>query len=248
MARYQVILAYDGTHFFGFQRQAPIDRTVQAVVEEALTRLGWKGGTILAAGRTDTGVHAAGQVIAFDLNWKHPMEELQRALNAQLPDDVAVRSVREAEADFHPRYGAVSRWYQYHILLDANRNPLAERYAWRIASGVDVAVLRSAAAQMIGTHDFAAFGTPPRSGGSTVRTVLAASWHVAQEQLIFEVGANAFLYHMVRRMVFLQLKAAEGKIAVADLLDKQKTDLLPGLAPGHGLTFYRVEYPEVQGN
>src|SRR5512139_427161 len=103
MARYQVILAYDGTEFFGFQRQAsgPKERTVQAVVEAALRQLGWQGKTILASGRTDTGVHALGQVIAFDLEWAHSTEALRSAINAHLPADVAVQTVAPAADDFH---------------------------------------------------------------------------------------------------------------------------------------------------
>jgi tRNA pseudouridine38-40 synthase len=130
MARYQVILAYDGTLFLGFQRQSRT-RTVQGVVEAALGALGWTGRTIYSAGRTDTGVHAAGQVIAFDLEWKHSTLDLRQALNANLPEDVAAREVREVPPDFHPRYGALSRRYQYRILCSDVRDPLRERYVWR---------------------------------------------------------------------------------------------------------------------
>ncbi len=119
MARYQVILAYDGTHFVGFQRQGR-SRTVQGVVEAALRQLGWQGRAILSAGRTDTGVHAAGQVIAFDLDWTHPEKELGRAINANLPQDVAVRSVAPASPDFHPRFDATARRYRYHLFCDAD--------------------------------------------------------------------------------------------------------------------------------
>src|SRR5512146_2263179 len=101
MERYKVILAYDGTDFFGFQRQGET-RTVQLEVEAALRKLNWQGSTILSAGRTDSGVHATGHVIAFDLEWKHGLERLGRALNASLPKDVVVRAIEVAPADFHP--------------------------------------------------------------------------------------------------------------------------------------------------
>jgi tRNA pseudouridine38-40 synthase len=112
--RYQAILAYDGTHFLGFQRQGK-GRTVQGVVEAALRQLGWQERTILAAGRTDTGVHASGQVIAFDFEWHHPVEALQKALNTLLPQDVSACEVQPTRADFHPCYDAVSRRYRYSL-------------------------------------------------------------------------------------------------------------------------------------
>src|SRR4030066_183891 len=112
MARYKVILAYDFSSVPGFQRQAKA-RTVQTVVEAALMDIGWEGKAVLAAGRTDTGVHALGQVIAVDLNWAHSIQELQRAINAHLPSEAVVRFVRQVSADFHPRYAAQARRYHY---------------------------------------------------------------------------------------------------------------------------------------
>ncbi|HZW05020.1 MAG TPA: tRNA pseudouridine synthase A, partial [Anaerolineaceae bacterium] len=122
MERYQVILAYDGTEFQGFQRQTGT-RTVQSEIETALRRLGWQGRSILSAGRTDTGVHAAGQVIAFDLDWTHSPETLGRAMNAFLPSDVAVKAVRATAPDFHPRFDAVARCYHYRIYCQPARDP-----------------------------------------------------------------------------------------------------------------------------
>ena len=128
MARYQVVLAYDGGRYNGFQRQrSGIGRTVQGEVENSLRRIGWDGRTILSAGRTDSGVHAAGQVIAFDLEWKHTLDELQAALNAHLPADIAARSVQPAAGDFHPRYAARMRCYRYRIYCQPVRDPLGER-------------------------------------------------------------------------------------------------------------------------
>ncbi|MCS6911316.1 MAG: tRNA pseudouridine(38-40) synthase TruA, partial [Anaerolineales bacterium] len=110
LARYRALVEYDGTDFLGFQRQAQ-GRTVQGELEHGLRRIGWRGTAVLAAGRTDAGVHAAGQVIAFDLEWQHGEAALLRALNANLPADVSVRSVEECRPDFHPRYSAKARRY-----------------------------------------------------------------------------------------------------------------------------------------
>lgn len=246
MAHYQIILMYDGTAFQGYQRQNDA-RTVQGDVEAALTRLKWLGTAITSAGRTDTGVHASGQVIAFDLDWSHSETELGRALNALLPADVAVRSVKLAEEGFHPRFDATARTYQYHIYCQMDRNPLKDRYAWRVWPEVDPDLLQQAAQVLVGSHDFAAFGKPPRPGGSTIRRVNQACWQPEAGGLQFEVTANAFLYHMVRRMVFLQVLVGQNHLGLqglADLLQGKGTvqPQTPGLAPAHGLVLAEVRY------
>lgn len=245
MARYKVILAYEGTQFQGYQRQAHA-RTVQGVVETALRDLGWTGRSVLAAGRTDTGVHAAGQVIAFDLDWRHHAEDLRSALNAGLPQDVAVLAIEIAAENFHPRYDASSRTYQYRIYCQGHRVPLLERHAWRVWPPVELALLRQAAAALVGTHDFAAFGTPPRLGSHTVRTVHQATWTERDAELIFEISADAFLYRMVRRLVSFQVEIGQGKRPIEELeghLATPPSVLVQGLAPPHGLTLVKVEYP-----
>jgi tRNA pseudouridine38-40 synthase len=252
MARYQVILAYDGTKFFGFQRQAsgPKERTVQAVVETALRQLGWQGKTILASGRTDTGVHAAGQVIAFDLDWAHAPEALRSAVNAHLPADVAVQAVSQAADDFHPRYAAQARRYCYRMYCQPVRHPLRERYAWRVWPPVDIDRLREASVHLYGTHDFAAFGTPPRAGSSTVRTVTRAEWTaVSPDELIFEIIGNAFLFRMVRRLTGFQVAIGQGLIepqAMRECLESGTNALVQSLAPPQGLTLVQVIYRDDQ--
>jgi tRNA pseudouridine38-40 synthase len=245
MARYQIIVAYDGTGFLGSQRQAN-SRTAQSELEKALRKLGWHGQTILLAGRTDTGTHANGQVAAFDLDWGHGLEKLQDALNAHLPRDMAVREVKAAVVDFHPRFDANSRRYRYRLFSASVRDPLRERYAWRVWPAViDLGPLADI---WPGRHDFAAFGTPPRSGGSTVRTVMSASWQQQADEWIFEIQADAFLYRMVRRLVFLQVAAGQARIS-AGLLARALEDreearprLIAGLAPACGLTLVEVFY------
>ena len=245
MARYQVILAYDGTAFSGMQRQVNA-RTVQGEVETALTKIGWQGASILAAGRTDSGVHASGQVIAFDLNWAHSLDELHRALNATLPQDVAARVVLAAAEDFHPRYDAVSRTYRYQMFYQPHRDPLRERYAWRVRSPVAYERLDACAEKLIGEHDFSAFGTPPKEGGATVRRVITAGWQQEGDSFTFEVTANAYLYHMVRRMVSLQVDVGQGRLAVDEIdnyLTGENPEMIQGLAPPQGLFLMQVRYP-----
>jgi len=244
MARYQAILAYDGSGFQGSQRQAKV-RTVQGAFENALRVLNWNARSVILSGRTDTGVHATGQVVAFDLEWKHSEDTLLKALNANLPHDLAVRSLSLASADFHPRFDAVSRKYRYRLFCEAIRNPLRERFLWRVHPPVDGSALVRNADVFLGTHDFAAFGSPTSPKGTTVRTVTESEWRQMPDgEWQFEVRADAFLYRMVRRLVFVQVSAAQRKSSREDIqgaLSKQEK-FPAGLAPAHGLTLVEVTY------
>ena len=199
MMRVRAVVAYDGTDYRGFQRQANAP-TVQAALEAALAQITQECITVLAAGRTDAGVHAVGQVIAFDTSWRHEVGDLQRALNAVLPTDIAVREVDEVPRDFHPRYDARSRRYRYTMYRGPVRCPLARRYSLYSAAPLDVGAMRQAAQYLVGEHDFASFGQPPQ-GKVTVRRVLGAEWSEDPPWLTFDIEANAFLYHMVRSIV-----------------------------------------------
>lgn len=245
MERYQIILAYDGTDFLGFQRQEPGTRTVQLVFEKALTQLGWTGTSILCAGRTDTGVHASGQVVAFDHEWNHPEDALLRALNAHLPGDVAVRAVYKVSPAFHPRFDAHRRSYCYRVVTDAIPHPLRDRYVWRIAYPLQFSLLQQAAKLLPGSYDCAAFGSAPKPGGSTVRKIYSAYWErVTDEEMQFQITANAFLYHMVRRIVFLMAQVGQGRLSLQELElgIQQKIELPGGLAAPNGLALVHVDY------
>jgi tRNA pseudouridine38-40 synthase len=252
MARYKLTLAYDGSNFHGSQRQAS-KRTVQGELEKALMKLGWTGRSVLISGRTDAGVHATGQVASADLHWTHTDGELLRALNASLSADISVRTVQAVGANFHPRFNAVSRTYRYSLFCQPFRDPIRERFAWRIWAPITGDLLISASQQLIGPHDFSAFGSPTTPKGTTVRTVMKAEWtQTSDDEWRFEVQANAFLYRMVRRMVFVQVAVAQGKLpaeAIANAFAgqasvKSRSGLPSGLAPAHGLTLVEVEYRE----
>ena len=177
--RLAALVAYDGTDFKGFQRQAPgRGRTAQGELEAALLRLTGEAIAVEGAGRTDSGVHASGQVITFSSAASHREATWLRALNALLPADIAVRAVRMVDDGVHARKSALARRYRYRILCDPVRDPLRERYAWRSPARLDVAAMRAAAALLLGEHDFGAFGSSPRDNraegyrGHTVRTML----------------------------------------------------------------------------
>lgn len=245
MARYQVILTYEGAGFAGSQRQANI-RTVQGELEGALRKLGWTGSSVLLAGRTDTGVHAMGQVAAFDFDdWTHTAEKLLLALNAKLSADLAVKKAKVVSANFHPRFDALSRTYRYRLFIDPIRDPLRERLAWRLNFAVDAESLKRTAEIFLGTHDFASFGSPTSEKGTTLRTVTKSEWRKKPDgEWQYEVRADAFLYRMVRRLVFVQVAASQGRCSVKEirLALKGQARLPAGLAPANGLTLVNVEY------
>lgn len=251
MAHYKAILAYDGNRYSGFQRQKKGSgcNTVQAVVETALAKIGWQDETILFAGRTDAGVHARGQVIAFQLNWAHSLWELQNAINANLPADVAVLAVEYSDKDFHPRYQAIWRQYRYRIYCSPQRQPLYERYAWRVWPAPDFQSLQQCAQLLIGKHDFGSFGNSPRSEGNTIRSVYLANWShwedIDIQGLHFDIRANAFLYHMVRRIVAQMVRVGQGSMSLEEFEQALNNTIKLSshhLAPPHGLTLVKVNY------
>ena len=245
MERYQVKLAYDGTDFLGFQRQESSTRTVQAVVEKALQAIGWQGKSILAAGRTDTGVHASGQVISFDLSWNHPVDSLARALNSNLPKDVSVRAVQVVDGAFHPRFDAKRRSYCYRIYGDLMPDPVKRHYVWQMEALPSLTLLNQAANLLPGHYDCAAFGKAPYADGSTIRKIYHAQWkEVGKDEFHFVITANAFLYHMVRRIVYLLVITGRETLTL-DALQKGialEQKLPAGLAPPNGLSLIDVDY------
>lgn len=214
-------------------------------MERALAQVGWRGNSLRAAGRTDQGVHALGQVIGFQLEWRHKPEDLTRALNANLPTDIAVRHTEVVSPEFHPRFSAISRRYRYSVLVDPYRDPIQERYSWRLGAMLDVKRMNRAAAELIGEKDFGAFGTAPVQGGHTRRNVQEAFWEGRGEHLRFEIEADAFLYHMVRRIVALLVAVGQDRESLDTIqrLILEPDSVWPGnLAPACGLCLTQVKY------
>ena len=245
METYKSIIAYDGTEFKGFQRQAEGLRTVQAEIERGLRQIGWKEESIQAAGRTDAGVHAKGQVVSYAINWRSQTSDLTRALNANLPKDIAVRSTEVVESDFHPRFSARSRFYRYAIILEENRDPLRERYAWRVWPVPSFDVMTEIAGWIIGKQDFGAFGNAPIEGGHTIREVYRAEWMRVADETIFKIEANAFLYRMVRRLVAAMIDVGhqpDRKEAFKELILDPSRRWEGAIAPACGLCLEMVTY------
>ncbi len=245
MEHYQLIIAYDGTGYHGFQRQEGF-RTVQSELEEALRKITWKGERIRAAGRTDAGVHASGQVVTFFHEWTQPLWKMKNALNFYLPDEISVRSIQVVEPQFHARYDALSREYHYRITNSSEREPLKERFMWRVNAQLDWDDLQSAAEIFLGEHDFSRFGRPLKPGGSTVRNVIESRWEKESSiDYCYVIKANAFLYHMVRRIVYTMVQVGIGRFThemILEALQGANINLQPGIAPACGLTLKHVSY------
>jgi tRNA pseudouridine38-40 synthase len=256
VATYRLTLEYDGSDFHGWQRQ-PGMRTVEGELRAALARVGDAEVDLTAAGRTDAGAHAHGQVVGLrtDRNWEP--ESLRRALVAVLPRDVTVSAAAPAAAGFHARRHAVSRTYRY--LVVSRRTPMARRFAWEISGEVDLEAMRGAADILRGRHDFGAFGRSPQPGGGTVRTVHDISVRRATSVcggehlpvVVIEVSADAFLYGMMRAIA-----GALVAVATARLGREQLAAALAGpgsrpervtVAPARGLHQWAVTYGPAAG-
>jgi tRNA pseudouridine38-40 synthase len=245
---YRVTLAYDGTDFLGWQAQRPGGgRTVQGVLEEALGRLAGGGRVAVAgAGRTDAGVHALGQVAAFDLPRDFPPDELRRALNGLLPADIRLLDASPALPGFHPRRSAVSKLYRYELDCGGVLLPQRRRFVGFLPWALDEAVVRQAAALYLGRRDFASLASAGGSVTTTVRTVTRSEARFEGTTLVYEAEADGFLRKMVRSMVGGLIAAGRGVVRPEDLgraLEARDRRQWPAPAPACGLTLVRVVYP-----
>jgi tRNA pseudouridine38-40 synthase len=244
--RVRATVAYDGTDYHGFQRQAPDHKpSIQGTLERALASIGQENITVVGSGRTDAGVHASGQVIAFDVEWRHGLPALQRALNATLPPAIAVLDLDLAAPDFHPRYDALSRQYVYTIYNAPVRHPLYARFSWHVPNGLNVAQMDRACQYLIGEHDFAAFGQPHKPGESTIRRVYQTGCRRDGNHVRVDVEASGFLYRMMRSLVGTLAAVGCGKLearAVAGILGSRDRSQAEPTAPPHGLCLAQVKY------
>ncbi len=248
--RLALTIEYDGSRYSGFQYQTNAP-SVQAELEGAIERLTGEKVRIAGAGRTDAGVHAAGQVVAFDTGSDLPAERFAAGMNFHLPKDVAVRSAHRVPEGFDPRRAAVSRWYAYTLLNRATRSPLGERSAVVVKQPLDIGLMRKASKLMEGTHDFARFAGPlERPDASTVRIVNKIDIKVDGEIIEINVDGSAFLPHQVRRMVGALVDVGRGKMTaaeVASLIAGHDTGAVARSMPPQGLSLVQVRYPKQLG-
>jgi len=242
-------LEYDGSTFFGWQTQSHA-RSVQQVLNAAIGVVANEPISTAAAGRTDTGVHACGQVVHFDSAAQRPLRSWLLGINSNLPADVAVQWVREVPAEFHARYSAVARTYRYVILQREVRSALDRQRAWCLRGVVDAGRMAAAGAYLIGDHDFSAF----RGAGCQSRSPVRRLEHLAVtrtgDYVHLEVRANGFLYHMVRNIVGALVRIGAGDAEpgwMAELLAGRDRRLGAPTAPPEGLYLAEVHYPAELG-
>ncbi|MEN3007870.1 tRNA pseudouridine(38-40) synthase TruA [Pseudothermotoga sp.] len=244
MKRFMAVIAYDGTNFFGFQTQ-PSVRTVQGVIESALERIFKTKVNVLVSGRTDTGVHALGQVVVFDSPIDIDEISMKNALNANLPDDVYVRKVIEVDRNFHPRFEAKRRVYHYFIYNAPEPNLFIRHYAWWFPYNLDVQKMRAAASYLEGEHDFKSF-IKVEDDESTVRTIYRIRILRLKKRLILiRIEGRSFARRMVRNIVGALVKVGTGQWEpekIKEILEAKSRSVAPATAPAHGLYFYSVEF------
>jgi tRNA pseudouridine38-40 synthase len=243
----KLILEYDGTDFVGWQVQ-PNGRSVQAVVEEALRKLLDTRVNVAAAGRTDSGVHAEGQVASFVTDRHLPLKAYVQGLNSELPDDVSVVSAEEVPVEFDPRRWALGKRYRYRISNRPARSALWRRTHWQVFQPLDFPAMVEAAAHLIGKHDFSAFRASDCEATNPVREVRNVMVHLGERGAIeIEVEGTAFLKHMVRNFAGALVEVGRRKRPagwIAEVLASKDRTLAGPTAPAHGLTLVEVLYGE----
>ena len=259
MRNIKFTIAYDGTDFSGWQAQ-PGQSTIQGALTDVLEKLTQRRVMIYAAGRTDAGVHAAGQVVNFKTQSPLATEEFQRAFNALLPPTIRVNAAEEVSSDFHSRWDALAKTYRYRIFRGRVVPPFLWKYVQHDPHELNFNAMAEAARHFIGEHDFTSFAASTGSEEddrerTTIRTIYRsellraqnANSHNPAEEWVYEVRGKSFMRHMVRKMVGTLLDVGRGKLVAADLpelfalRDRSKSG---ATMPPHGLCFEKVEYPD----
>jgi tRNA pseudouridine38-40 synthase len=240
-----LIIEYEGTRYHGFQLQLKLP-TIQRELERALAKLSGDRRRVVAASRTDAGVHAKGQVVSFRTASSLPEATFVTGLNHYLPEDIAVRAAYRVDDSFHVQRDAVSREYSYCVLNSPTRSPLGRRTSYLVSARLDEAAMNEACRLLLGEHDLASFASRMEVGErSTVKNILRAEVTGEGELVVFHVVANSFLPHQVRNTVGLLLRVGLGKMGageVRDIIEARRPGLAGPTAPACGLCLMRVNY------
>lgn len=241
-----LIMEYDGTNYHGFQLQASLP-TIQGEIEKALWKLTGERSRVMAASRTDTGVHAKEQVVSFRTKSSLPSPTFIKGLNYYLPSDIAVKAAFRASDSFNVRRSALSREYNYYILNSPTRSPIRRGFAYLVTGNLDIGAMNQACQAIIGKHDFASFATCLESRiKSTIRHIYRAEIEKDGDLVIFNIVANSFLPHQVRNTVGALIKVGLGKMTVDEfrsIVEAKRPGLAGPTAPACGLCLMRINYP-----
>ena len=241
-----LIMEYEGTQYYGFQLQANLP-TIQGEVEAALRKLTGERSRVMAASRTDSGVHAKGQVVSFRTKSSLPSPTFIKGLNYYLPRDIAIKAAFRVSDSFNVRRHALSRGYNYYILNRPTRSPFQRGFAYLVTGDLNIEAMNRACEVLVGEHDFASFATSLESRiKSTVRRVYQAKVEKDGDQVIFNIVANSFLPHQVRNTAGALIKVGLGKMTVDEfrsILEARRPGLAGPTAPAYGLCLMRINYP-----
>ena len=244
MHNYKIVIEYDGTNFVGWQQQEN-GQSIQSAIQEALVKLSNEKVTIFGAGRTDAGVHAYGQVASFNLNKKIETDVIRDGLNQHLrPHPIAVQQAELVDDNFHARFSAKKRWYEYKII---NRRPpltIDLNRAWCVYKNLDIEKMKSESLSFLGKHDLNAFRSAHCQSKNSMKTIDSVSIKNIDEQIIIEVSAKSFLHSQVRIMIGTLVDIAKGNInkTVLDIINSKQRDIAGQTAPANGLYLKKVEY------
>ena len=244
MKRVKLTIAYDGTNYCGWQIQ-PNAITVEEKINEALTDLLGEEIKVIGASRTDSGVHALGNVAIFDTETKIPAEKIAFALNQRLPEDIKIQESVQVEYDFHPRYANSEKTYEYRILNRRIPDPLERNYSHFLYGDIDIDKMRKAAAYIVGEHDFASFCSTGSQVQSTVRTVYQLDVDRQQDIISIKIRGKGFLYNMVRIIAGTLIQVGTNVIPpeyVREIIEAKDRSIAGPTAPAKGLRLVKIEY------
>tara|TARA_B100000579_G_scaffold429150_1_gene440442 strand:+ start:227 stop:961 length:735 start_codon:yes stop_codon:yes gene_type:complete len=244
MHNYKIVIEYDGSNFVGWQQQEN-GKSIQSLIQEALVKLSGEKVTIFGAGRTDAGVHAYGQVASFTLNKKIETDVIRDGLNQHLrPHPIAVQKAEIVDDNFHARFSAKKRWYEYKII---NRRPpltIDVNRAWCVYKKLDIEKMKSELSSFLGKHDLNAFRSTHCQSKNSIKTIDSVSIKNIDERIIIEVSAKSFLHSQVRIMVGTLVDIAKGNIdkTILDIINSKHREIAGQTAPAHGLYLKKIEY------
>jgi len=244
MRHLKLTISYDGTNYNGFQRQKNAIG-IQQIIEDALSNLMGEDIKLVASGRTDTGVHACGQVVSFETSATVPTGHITTAIRHLLPGDIVVWKAEEVAENFNARYSAVEKTYQYKIMITNIPNPFKRNYVWELKKPLDIEKMQVAANNLLGTHDFSAFRNKGSKPISPERTITVAQWKATDKELTFTITGDGFLYRMVRNIVGALVKVGNGKITPEEfrnILLARDRHMAGMAAPACGLYLMHVRY------